>query len=52
VLDGDLAREGAIGLVEDILGGNANALLCAFADEEEVDGGRGNDGLYEVLNMT
>lgn len=45
VLDRDFTGEGAIGLVEDVLGGNANLLLRMFADEEEVQSRRGNDGL-------
>jgi hypothetical protein len=42
--DGDFAREGAVGLVEDVLGGNLNARAEALADEEEVQvGGRDDD---------
>jgi hypothetical protein len=45
VLDRDLAGEGAIGLVEDILGGDTNLFLGLLTNEKEVEGGRGNDGL-------
>jgi hypothetical protein len=51
VLDGDLAGEGAIGLIEDILGGDANFLLDVLADEEEVEGRRGNNDLWKFSKM-
>jgi hypothetical protein len=44
--DGDLAGEGAVGLVEDVLGSNLDILcLEVLTDVQKVDGGRGNDGL-------
>jgi len=43
--DGDLAGEGAVGLVEDVLGGDLDALAGVLAGEEEVEGGRGDDDL-------
>jgi hypothetical protein len=43
--DGDLAGEGAVGLVEDVLGGDLDALARVLAGEEEVEGGRGDDDL-------
>ena len=43
--DGDLASEGTVGLVEDVLGGNLNALASVLAGEEEVEGGRRDDDL-------
>lgn len=33
----DLAGESAVGLVEDVLGGNFNALAEVFAGEKEVE---------------
>lgn len=45
VLDRDLAGEGAVRLVVDVLGGDADVLLGLLTDEEEVEGRRGNDGL-------
>lgn len=42
----DLAGEGAVGLVEDVLGGDFDALLGAVLDEVEVQGGRSNHDLY------
>lgn len=42
---GDLAGEGTVGLVEDVLGGDLNALTSVLAGEEEVEGGRGDDDL-------
>lgn len=41
--DGDFAGEGAIGLVEDVLGCDFDAFAEVLACQEEVDGGRGND---------
>jgi hypothetical protein len=43
--DGDLAGESAVGLVEDVLRGNLDALAGMLAGEEEVEGGRGDDDL-------
>ena len=41
----DLAGEGAVGLIEDILGAYANFFADMLAGEEEVEGGRGDDDL-------
>lgn len=42
--DGELSGEGAVGLVVDVLGGNANLGAEGVADEDQVDGaGRDND---------
>lgn len=54
----DLAGEGSIGLVEDILGGDFDAFAEVFAGEEEVESGRGDDdfgvavagGVVEVVD--
>ena len=43
--DGDLASEGAVGLVEDVLGGDLEASTKVLTDEKEVEGGRGDDDL-------
>lgn len=43
--DADLAGEGAVGLVEDVLGGDLDVLAKEVAGEEEVEGGRGDDDL-------
>lgn len=45
LLDADLAGERAIGLVEDVLGGNADLVVGELAGEREVEGGRGDDDL-------
>lgn len=39
----DLAREGAIRLIEDVLGRDLDALAEMLAAEKEVEGGRGDD---------
>lgn len=44
--DGDFAGEGAVGLVEDVLGGNLDTLAEVFADEEQMQVGRRDDDLY------
>jgi len=41
--DGDLACESAVGLVEDVLGGDFDAGAEVLAGEEEVEGGRRDD---------
>jgi hypothetical protein len=47
LLDGDLASEGTVGLVVDVLGSNLDGLLLqVLTDGQEVKGGRSNDGLY------
>lgn len=43
--NGDLAGEGTVGLVEDVLGSDLDALAGVLAGEEEVEGGRGDDDL-------
>jgi hypothetical protein len=43
--DGDLASEGAAGLVEDVLGGDGDLLAEELAGGEEVERGRGDDDL-------
>ena len=50
----DFAGEGAVRLVEEVLGGDVKAWAEVFADEEEVKVGRGNDNFYkrEVLRLT
>ena len=48
--DADLAREGPIRLVEDILSGHLDALVQVFASKEEVEGGRRDDNLFEHVN--
>jgi hypothetical protein len=56
--DGDFTGEGAVGLVEDVLGGDFEALAEVLAGEEEVEGGWGDDdfgvgvelGVVEVLD--
>jgi hypothetical protein len=45
LVNADLAREGAVGLVEDVLGGDFNALAEMFAGKEEVKGWRGDNDL-------
>merc|ERR1712177_123287 len=58
LLDRDLAREGAVGLVEDVLGGDLEARAEVLAGEEEVERGRGHNdfgvlvqlGLVQVLD--
>ena len=49
--DGDLAGEGTVGLVEDVLGGDLNALAGVLAGEEEVEGGRGDDDLSVGVDL-
>lgn len=46
--DADLAGEGTVGLVEDVLGGNLDVLAELVADELEVDCRRGDDDLCRV----
>lgn len=45
LLDADLAGEGAVGLVIDVLRADLDVLPDGVADELEVDGGRGDDDL-------
>ena len=49
--DGDLTGEGTVGLVEDVLGGDLNALAGVLAGEEEVEGGRGDDDLSVGVDL-
>jgi hypothetical protein len=46
LVDADLAGEGAVGLVEDVLCSNFEACAEVFAGEEEVEGWRGDDDFY------
>lgn len=46
--DRDLAREGAVGLVVDVLRGDLNLGADGGADEREVEGGRGDDDLCYI----
>jgi hypothetical protein len=48
---GDLAGESAVGLVEDVLGGDLDALAGVLAGEEEVEGGRGDDDLGVGIDL-
>ena len=41
--DGDFAREGAVGSVEDVLRRDFDAFAEVLAGEQEVEGGRGDD---------
>ena len=41
----DFSSESAIGLVEDVLGGNPDLLVGEFAGEGEVESRRGDDNL-------
>lgn len=58
LLNADFAGESTVGLVEDVLGGNANLGVGSLAGKEEVEGRGGDDdldgrvelGLIEVLN--
>ena len=43
LVDGDLAREGAVGAVEDVLGCDFDFGIEVLAREEEVEGWRGDD---------
>lgn len=43
--DGDLAGEGTVGLVEDVLGGDLDVLAEGLTDEREVDGRRRDNNL-------
>lgn len=45
LLDADLAGESTVGLVEDVLGSNANLGVGQAAGEGEVEGGRRDDDL-------
>lgn len=52
LLNGDLASEGTVGLVVDVLGSNLDGLLLqVLTDGQEVKGGRSNDGLYYSRGM-
>ncbi len=45
LVDGDFTGEGAVGFVEDVLGGDFEAGLEVLAGEEEVEGWWGDDDL-------
>jgi hypothetical protein len=45
LLDTDLTGESTVGLVEDVLGSNADLLVGELAGEGEVEGGRSDDNL-------
>lgn len=45
--DGQLAGEGAVGLVKDVLGSDTNLGAQGVADEDQVDGAGGDDDLCE-----
>lgn len=49
LVDADLAREGAVGLVEDVLGGHFKAFAEVLAGEEEVQRRWGDDDLCTTL---
>lgn len=59
LLNANFTGESTVGLVEDILGSNANLGVGSLAGEEEVESGGGDDdldggvelGLVEVLTM-
>lgn len=46
--DGDLAGESAIGFVENVLGGNLEAVTQVLTDQEQVESGRSNDDLLHT----
>lgn len=48
--DADLAREGSIGLVEDVLSGHLDALVQVFTRKEKVECRWGDDNLCEHVN--
>jgi hypothetical protein len=52
LIDRDLASEGAVGLVEDILGCNLQARLEVLASKEKVESWWGNDNLYRYLLLS
>jgi hypothetical protein len=49
--DGDLAGEGAVRLVEDVLGGDFEAGAEMLAREEEVEGGGRDDDLWGNISL-
>jgi len=52
LFDRDLTSEGTVGLVEDVLRSNFNALAEVLACEEEVEGWRCDDDLFlSVSNL-
>jgi len=48
LLGADLAREGAVALIEDVLGGDFDAAAEVLTCEEEVEGWRGDDDLCRL----
>jgi len=52
LLSRDLAGEGTVGLVEDVLSGNLEALAEVLACEKEVERGRSDDNLCSELAVS
>jgi hypothetical protein len=48
LVDADLACEGAVGLVEDVLGGDFDAFAEVLAGEEEIERGWGDDDICDA----
>ena len=51
LLDADLTGESTVGLVEDVLGGDANLGVGELAGQSKVEGGRGDDDLSGVIEL-
>lgn len=51
LLDADLTGESTVGLVEDVLGGNADLVGGSLAGSEQVEGGRGDDHLGGLVEL-
>lgn len=51
LLDADLTGESTIGLVEDVLGSNADLLVGQLAGEGEVESGGRNDNLSRGIEL-
>lgn len=52
LLNANLTSEGTVGLVEDVLGGNTELLVGEVAGVGEVEGGRGDDDLAVVVELS
>ena len=52
LLNANLTSEGTVGLVEDVLGGNTELLVGKVAGVGEVEGGRGDDDLAVVVELS
>lgn len=52
LINANLTSEGTVGLVEDVLGGNAELLVGEIAGVREVEGGRGDDDLGGVVELS